>query len=755
MTLTTTTSRVDYGATSATTFAVPFKFLLDSDLVVTRTDSAGAITTLTLNTDYTVTGAGSTSGSITYAAHSASDLALTIRRIVPLTQEVVLPNQGAFFPATHEAEFDKLTMLAQQLQEESDRSLKVAANSTAVVTLPAVVAGEVIGFNLAGTGLSTYPVTNTAATTLQADLASTASAALGDALVGVKQSNTAGVLAGAVARTVHSKLSDYVSIKDFGADPANTAAQNDTAIAAAVAHAKTINGTVYIPAGNYLISATISYTSASAGDGINLVGESSFGSVLSWAGSSSDVAIHWKGANMFRMENFRLSVSGAFRYFGGIRLQEQNSIGGPSSANGVLRNLYIYGGTGVGSYGIRLGDNNYQLSEMVLDQVIVAGVDAAGTTEYGVITSGAGNTKNFRIYNGGMSGCKNGLYIASSPGYVTLTGVSFSVSTVTDIFIGDGKLSLVACGSEGSACFLTTTGGNNNPPIVSLISCYVDSAVFLNDIAINIGSTGKLSLIGNTFHNQAAGPKTAIINTGGDGSLWQTGSIFSRGNWYINATGHSPFYTESGVSVWSLYGNNVTGFKMAVDSYGDMGGTTSAGVPLTPMLGESPSVMEVATYGNQFGVAGFTYAGPSFRRAVTSVVMDKSVWTAASTTQGPRVFQLLNGYALVGVIVRTTEAYAGLAGTIQLRVGVGASAQDLILAHDVKTAAVTKGTADADLGTAFVRSAVVQGGIINFTGSSIDINVTLVSGTGNIGTGTVTNLSAGSTTLYIITEKYV
>jgi hypothetical protein len=48
-------------------------------------------------------------------------------------------------------------------------------------------------------------------------LANTSDITLGDALIGFKQSNSSGVLTGAVARTVHQKLQDYVHVRDFGA----------------------------------------------------------------------------------------------------------------------------------------------------------------------------------------------------------------------------------------------------------------------------------------------------------------------------------------------------------------------------------------------------------------------------------------------------------------------------------------------------------------------------------------------------------
>ena len=50
-----------------------------------------------------------------------------------------------------------------------------------------------------------------------ASLANTSNPALGDALVGYRQSNSSGNLPNAVGKTVHQKLQEFVSLKDFGA----------------------------------------------------------------------------------------------------------------------------------------------------------------------------------------------------------------------------------------------------------------------------------------------------------------------------------------------------------------------------------------------------------------------------------------------------------------------------------------------------------------------------------------------------------
>jgi hypothetical protein len=87
---------------------------------------------------------------------------------------------------------------------------------------------------------------------LAQDLANNNDPAKGDALVGFRQSNSAGNLTGAVGRTVHQKLQEFVSVLDFGADPTG-ATNSSTAIQAAL----NASNVVYFPSGNYLISTPV------------------------------------------------------------------------------------------------------------------------------------------------------------------------------------------------------------------------------------------------------------------------------------------------------------------------------------------------------------------------------------------------------------------------------------------------------------------------------------------------------------------
>ncbi|CAB4151356.1 Pectate lyase superfamily protein [uncultured Caudovirales phage] len=91
-------------------------------------------------------------------------------------------------------------------------------------------------------------------TSIYAALANTTNVALGDALIGFKQSNASGVLSNAVGRTVHQKLQETISVKDFGAVGDGTT--DDTSAIQAALNAGQ-NGAVYFPTGTYKVSSAL------------------------------------------------------------------------------------------------------------------------------------------------------------------------------------------------------------------------------------------------------------------------------------------------------------------------------------------------------------------------------------------------------------------------------------------------------------------------------------------------------------------
>lgn len=165
MTVASTTNRVAYTGTGAvSTYSYTFKIFANTDLVVTvvRT-STGAETTLTLTTDYTVTGVGEEAGGTIVlvdndqawltGAFLATTYQLVIRRVRPVTQTTDIRNQGSFLPETHEDTFDHLVMLIQQLRELLNRVLLQGVLATSPLTLPSGAADKFLGWNAAGTAI--------------------------------------------------------------------------------------------------------------------------------------------------------------------------------------------------------------------------------------------------------------------------------------------------------------------------------------------------------------------------------------------------------------------------------------------------------------------------------------------------------------------------------------------------------------------------------------------------------------------------
>jgi len=139
MTVSTTIIKSSHnGNGSTTTFAYAFKILQDSDLVVIiRNNSTGTETTKTLTTHYTVSGAGDASGgSITFTSGNipASGETVVIRRNVPQTQVIDYIANDPFPAESHEEGLDRATMIAQQVSEEADRSIKLSRTNTMTST---------------------------------------------------------------------------------------------------------------------------------------------------------------------------------------------------------------------------------------------------------------------------------------------------------------------------------------------------------------------------------------------------------------------------------------------------------------------------------------------------------------------------------------------------------------------------------------------------------------------------------------------
>lgn len=160
----------------------------------------------TLGDDYVVNNVGA-SGGCDIVGNFTLGAAVYVERVTPITQAVDTQNNETILEDVLDAEFDKLTMIAQEINNKAGRALLFPKGESGQ-TIPAAAsrAGRFPAFDALGALFMSAGTGNDP--NLRTDLATTVGAALmGWALLAT----------GAVARTVSDKLAETVSVADFGA----------------------------------------------------------------------------------------------------------------------------------------------------------------------------------------------------------------------------------------------------------------------------------------------------------------------------------------------------------------------------------------------------------------------------------------------------------------------------------------------------------------------------------------------------------
>tara|TARA_R100000773_G_scaffold43621_1_gene42477 strand:+ start:530 stop:2335 length:1806 start_codon:yes stop_codon:yes gene_type:complete len=282
MTVSSATTRNSYSGNGSTdVFAYGFKIFDDDDItVIIRTDSTGAETTKTKTTHYTVSGVGSSSGgNVTFTSGNipASGETVVLLRTTARTQLTDYVPNDPFPAATHEDALDKLTFIAQELEEEIGRSLKVSqANviATSEFTADATArANKILGFDSSGNisivqEIGQFKGTDATVTTVAYNardiVKSTTSAQLNNVYICVADS----VVGDSLTDTDHfALLVDAVSAATSAtnaASSATAAASSATTASTQASNASTSASTASTQATNAANSATAAAASAAA-----------------------------------------------------------------------------------------------------------------------------------------------------------------------------------------------------------------------------------------------------------------------------------------------------------------------------------------------------------------------------------------------------------------------------------------------------------------------------------------------------------
>jgi len=184
---------------------------------------------------YTINGAGDTvGGTVVFDEAPAAGTVLTLARELPIERMSDYIEGGDFSAASINSELDYIVASLQQVNRENDLMLRYSDHETpGSAQLPdrSIRAGKALGFD--GDG-------NPVAVSLEGSMAAPDYTATGT---------------GAVTRTTSDKVADVASVKDYGAK--GDGLTDDTN---AIINALSASNAVYLPEGEYLVSATITIT---------------------------------------------------------------------------------------------------------------------------------------------------------------------------------------------------------------------------------------------------------------------------------------------------------------------------------------------------------------------------------------------------------------------------------------------------------------------------------------------------------------
>jgi hypothetical protein len=123
VTITATVSEISYAGNGVTTvFAIPFAFDTSSDLKVLSTDSSGNVTELT--TGWAASGGAGSTGTLTFTTAPAAGVTITILDDPDITQPTDYTNNDAFAAESHETALDRQTRISKRLYQIIKRCLR-------------------------------------------------------------------------------------------------------------------------------------------------------------------------------------------------------------------------------------------------------------------------------------------------------------------------------------------------------------------------------------------------------------------------------------------------------------------------------------------------------------------------------------------------------------------------------------------------------------------------------------------------------
>lgn len=389
-----------------------------------------------------------------------------------------------------------------------------------------------------------------------------------------------------------------------------------------------------------------------------------------------------------------------------------------------------------------------QVSEGHMDNVLFKFTYAGGTTNgdsyAGIRIIKGGNVKNFYGTHIEIGGTKRGISIEAGSGTYQFDHPNFGNITESEIFhSGGGSLLVSSAECESNANHRFLTGGGTRLSAVLENNSWQCTTPADN---YGIDYTGNLVLLSNEFYNFGGGVfkvRSGDLTGYGGQSVFNASRVTSIGNYYDNASYNTGIFYDGSNNCANVGDTATLNLHNRLVSIGDYG---LSGL-IAPIHGQIRILSASAS--TEFADAALTHDATGYGNVTYhSYIIPYTAFQTAGLTKDLRTIGLQPRTQVVSVYADTTTAFAGTAGTLNLRVGTTAGGSQLIVDHDVKSSTVTKGLLDADLGTNINRAGAIQGGYIPSWGGG-DVYVRLTSGSGNL-----SGLTNGSVKIYVGVRRF-
>ena len=557
------------------------------------------------------------------------------------------------------------------------------------------------------------------------------------------------------------------------------------------------SGEIFFPTGTYKITSTLTFT-GNVAISLRLRGQCSgaeVGTTIRWGGTSGGIMLNTYGLCTSEFQDL-IFDGGSIgnRASVGVWLHTDQP-GGGAGSNGVwfdkcFFNFFEGSGGFRDSAGVNIGDtaSTQEVQAIYFHKCTFTGDETSFPTHVPFacvqsLQSSQGNTEIFHFDECVLQAAQFGYFSLASNNGLSFIKCQFGLCCQASIF-GGGFCEILAqeCQTESNnvtalnGFFIAGAGRARVLDCEILMDATHSDTLTLPAAYVAGGMTQWANILPGTIIAQFSGIiENCLLDATGGGvhpstvttiqanypdSLADLGYLHIRGCFLPNSSVGTQIRITNGA------GTNLTesyqGQQLRTAILLIANQTAGAGARSLPdFWGTPPSIPELAPLfrqdlpGSPYFMKAPLYAGEVHTTTTCyEILFSDPVFAQATVSPAPVLAQLQPRTIITKMFVEVITPFTGgsiTSGT--LKIGTDITADRYIQSFDCWTSAVNVGLANSDLGVGLARATAVQGGDPILWGSGSNFIEATFTFSGNVGNGSVTNLTGGKARIYVTTEQ--